>query len=180
MRAVLFALVVVGTGCTSKLGDDSTPGDDTGSNPGSDPGSDPGSGSDNPANETAKQFCVSETNRYRQMDGHGPDLTESSQLEAYADAGAMHDFSTSPHDHFISTNGGGFAFAENECPQQGNWNLSFGNGDVKMTVGACVQAFYEEGPGGGHYENMMGNYGTLGCGIYIEGQKLTIVQDYGQ
>ena len=54
-----------------------------------------------------------------------------------------------------------------------------------MTVVACVAAFYSEGPGSdyathGHYINMMGDYGSLGCGIYQEGDKLTIVQDYGQ
>ena len=36
-----------------------------------------------------------------------------------------------------------------------------------------------EGPGGGHYENMMGNYASLGCGVYIQGDGITIVQDFG-
>ena len=127
----------------------------------------------------AHQLCISETNKDRATKGK-PAVVESAQLETYADAGAMHDFATSPHDHFSMTSGGGIAFAENECPQQGNWNLSFGNGDLGMTVAACVKAFFDEGPGGGHYENMMGNYGTLGCGIYVQGQQLTIVQDYGR
>lgn len=129
--------------------------------------------------DVAHQTCVSETNKYRAGAGKAA-VQEDAALEAYADAGAMHDFSTSPHDHFSSTSGGGIAFAENECPQQGNWNLSFGNGDLTMTVVACIKAFFDEGPGGGHYDNMMGNYGTLGCGIYLQGQQLTIVQDYGQ
>jgi len=40
---------------------------------------------------------------------------------------------------------------------------------MKQLVAACIAAFYSEGPGGGHYDNMMGNYGTLGCGIYQSG-----------
>lgn len=132
---------------------------------------------DAPANATPIQFCVSETNRYRAMNGK-PALAESPQLEAYAGMGAMIDFSTSPHHHFSSTNGGGISFAENECPVQGNWMLPPG-GDMKMLVGMCIAAFYSEGPGGGHYTNMMGPYGSLGCGIYQMGTGVTIVQDYG-
>ena len=57
-------------------------------------------------------------------------------------------------------------------------------GDMTMLVDMCIQAFYAEGPGSdysthGHYINMMGPYGTLGCGIYQQGTGVTIVQDYG-
>jgi len=138
----------------------------------------PGGGTDaqgSAGSLTAKQFCVSETNRYRAMNSK-PALQESAQLEAYADTGAMHDFTTSPHDHFSTTSGGGIAFAENECPQQGNWTVG---ADMVSTVKDCMKAFYDEGPGGGHYDNMMGNYASLGCGIYYSGGKITIVQDYG-
>ena len=133
-------------------------------------------------NPSAQQFCVSETNRYRAMVGK-PAVAESSSLEAYADTGAMVDFSSAPHDHFTMTDGGGIAMAENECPVQGNWMLQPG-GDMTALVGMCVQAFYNEGPGSdysthGHYINMMGPYTTLGCGIYQQGTGVTIVQDYG-
>lgn len=146
------------------------------------PGSGSGSGSGGGGNLTAKQFCVSETNRYRAMNGKAA-LQESAQLEAYADTGAMVDFGSSPHNHFSTTSGGGIAFAENECPQQGNWQYTEGQ-DLNMVVGSCIAAFYAEGPGSdynthGHYINMMGAYATLGCGIYYAGGKITIVQDYG-
>ena len=132
----------------------------------------------------AKAFCVSETNRYRAMNSK-PALTERAQLETYADTGAMVDYtSNSPHSHFSSTQGGGIAFAENECPGHSGWHLPPG-GDMSMLVGQCVAAFFSEGPGSdynthGHYINMMGNYGTLGCGIYQSGNDVTIIQDYGQ
>ena len=138
---------------------------------------------DAPANATPKQFCVTETNRYRAINGK-PALVESATLETYADTGAMVDFSSMPHHHFSTTPvGGGIAFAENECPVQGNWMLPAG-GDMTALVGSCVAAFYAEGPGTdyathGHYINMMGPYASLGCGIYQMGTGVTIVQDYG-
>jgi hypothetical protein len=172
MRALAFVCLVVACGG----GDSST----TDANNNGSNGSNGGSGSG--GNLTAKQFCVSETNRYRAMNSKAA-LTESSQLEAYADTGAMVDFSSSPHNHFSTTGGGGIAFAENECPQQGNWQYTEGQ-DLNMVVGNCIAAFYSEGPGSdyathGHYINMMGNYATLGCGMYYSGGKITIVQDYG-
>jgi hypothetical protein len=135
-----------------------------------------GGGGGDSGTEAAHQACVDYTNMYRIGNGR-PAVTRSDELELYADEGAEHDFSTQAHDHFSSTSGGGIAFAENECP---HWDLSFGGGDLTMLVEACIDAFVGEGPGGGHYENVMGNYGTLGCGIYAEGTDVTILQDYGQ
>ena len=118
--------------------------------------------------DTAHAFCVDETNRYRAMHGR----------PAVARSAAAEDFASSPHAHFIRTNGGGIAFAENECP---HWGLQAqGGGDLHALVAACIAAFYAEGPGGGHYDNMMGNYGTLGCGIFESGDSVTIVQDFGR
>jgi hypothetical protein len=155
-------------------GDDGGGGSGGGDGGGSGGGDGGGSGG---GSTPAHAFCVSETNRYRTQNGK-PEVAYSAELEAYANEGAMVDFSSSPHSHFSSTGGGGIAFAENECPQQGNWQVP-GDGDISAVVGDCVAAFYSEGPGGGHYENMMGPYATLGCGIYISGSKITIVQDYG-
>jgi len=130
-----------------------------------------------PGDTSAHAFCVDETNRYRTMHGKAK-VVRSAQLEAYADQGAMIDFNGSPHQHFSSTQGGGIAFAENECPR---WGLQQqGGGDMNMLVAACIEAFMSEGPGGGHYENMLGNYGTLGCGIYESGGSVTIIQDLGR
>src|SRR6476646_8728696 len=89
---------------------------------------------------TAAQACVQKTNFYRTTvpaPGTGsprPALAESSALDTYATTGAMYDFSNSPHAHFMATNGGGIAFAENECPQQLGWTLM---GNVNTTVQDC-------------------------------------------
>jgi hypothetical protein len=154
MRALIAIVLVAGCG-----------GDDGG-------GRDGGGGGD-----AAHQACITETNRYRAQVGRAP-VAHSQALEDYADEGAMVDFSSSPHNHFSTTQGGGIAFAENECPQQGNWRLPAG-GDMSALVGQCIAAFFSEGPGGGHYENMMGPYAKLGCGIYQQDTRVTIVQDFG-
>lgn len=134
-------------------------------------------GGGTPGDTSAHAFCVEETNRYRTMHGR-PAVTRSQQLEDYANTGAMVDFNGAPHDHFRQTSGGGIAFAENECPK---WSLQQqGGGDMNMLVAACIAAFMSEGPGGGHYENMLGNHATLGCGIYESGGRVTIIQDFGR
>jgi hypothetical protein len=177
MRACALLLVVLSAAWACG-GDDGIAGDDAGSGSGSQMGS--GSGSNQ---MSAKAFCVAETNRYRAMNGK-PALAEAANLEAYADTGAMVDYtSNSPHSHFSSTSGGGIAFAENECPGHSGWHLPPG-GDMNALVGDCVAAFYSEGPGSdysthGHYINMMGAYAKLGCGIYQSGTDVTIIQDYG-
>jgi len=138
-------------------------------------------GSASPGGTTAHSFCVDETNRYRAMNDKAA-VVHSAELETYANTGAMVDHTGSPHQHFSSTSGGGIAFAENECPR---WGLSQqGGGDMVELARACIAAFYSEGPGSGaghgHYNNMMGVYGTLGCGIYQSGDSVTLVQDFGR
>jgi len=53
-------------------------------------------------------------------------------------------------------------------------------GSVQQTIEACLAAFYGEGPGGGNYENLTGNYGSVGCGYHRSGQEITIIQDLGR
>ncbi|HEY1549096.1 MAG TPA: CAP domain-containing protein [Kofleriaceae bacterium] len=156
-------------------------GSGSGSGGGGSGGGGGGSGSNAPLVE-----CVTQTNAYRAMNGKTA-LTESSALETYAATGAMYDYENmTPHDHFMMTQGGGISFAENECPGFDGWNIANASGDMVQLMDMCLQAFYDEGPGSdysmhGHYINMMGDYGTLGCGIYEDTAtgNVTITQDYG-
>jgi hypothetical protein len=43
---------------------------------------------------------------------------------------------------------------------------------------AAIAAFWAEGPGGGHYENMRGRYSVVGCGVAIDGAAITMVQHF--
>ena len=124
---------------------------------------------------TERQFCIDETNRYRAMVGVPP-YARSSALDDYADQGAAQDGeSGDPHGHFISTNGGGLALAENEVPQ---WDG--GPSDLMQVVRDGLAAMWSEGPGGGHYENMRStDYTLLGCGLYVSATHgITVVQDF--
>jgi hypothetical protein len=97
------------------------------------------------------------------------------ELEKCALAGARSDHATrKPHDHFVRTAGCGISFAENEIPW---WPMSYG-GSVKGTIEAGLRDMYAEGPGGGHHDNMIGDYGSLGCGIHVEGDEITVVQNF--
>jgi hypothetical protein len=125
---------------------------------------------------SAATFCVSETNKYREMAGVEK-VERSSELQAFAQEGAEVDFGTAPHMHF-GTDGGGIALAENECPQQDGWTIAEGESE-KTVVAQCVRAFFEEGPGGAHYANLTGPYTRVGCGIYQQDGMITIVQDFG-
>jgi uncharacterized protein YkwD len=117
-------------------------------------------------------FCVQETNRYRAMVGKAA-LSESTSVEAFAAAAAQSDTRTGiPHGYFHS-NDPGFG-GENEAP---DWSLTqFGSEHNVMTQ--AIAAFWSEGPGGGHFENIVGPYSQLGCGIYQTGSDLTLVQDF--
>ena len=37
---------------------------------------------------------------------------------------------------------------------------------------------WAEGPGGGHYETMKGNFNEVGCGLFVENGVVTITQDF--
>ena len=125
-------------------------------------------------------FCVAETNRYRARHGMPP-LRRSAELEAYAATGARYDTAARiPHKHFDDTPGAHLAYAENECLSFQGWSLQFGGGSVRGTIVQCLRTFYDEGPGGGHHQNMMGEYGTVGCGVHVVGGGVTIVQDFGR
>jgi uncharacterized protein YkwD len=125
-------------------------------------------------------FCVAETNRYRARYGQPP-LRRSAELEAYAATGARYDTAARrPHKHFDDTRGGNLAFAENECLSFHGWSLQYAGGSVRRAIILCLRTFYDEGPGGGHRENMMGEYRTLGCAVHVAGGGVSIVQDYGR
>ena len=172
MRAIVLFVMAA---CSAEIG--SGPGDPGAIDAAAHGGADAprSSGPDAPQSSDPYQLCVDKTNQLRATVGK-PALTRSSALETYANAGAMYDYSHQPHDHFKMTNGGGISFAENECP---HWDLSFGGGDVAQLVSKCIDAFWAEGPGGGHYDNMTGPYAKLGCGLYNVGTDYTIIQDYG-
>jgi hypothetical protein len=133
------------------------------------PGSDTGPSSDD------LQHCVDVLNGYRAKVGKPP-LTRAADLEAYAAVGAKSDSETGePHGHFMSTDGGGIAFAENEIP---GWPFA-DYGSIAGVIDDGTKMMWDEGPGGGHYENIIGDYTQVGCGTYLTpGGDVWITQDF--
>jgi hypothetical protein len=115
-------------------------------------------------------FCVTETNRYRAVVGRAA-LTETASVETFATAAAQSDTQSGiPHGYYNS-HIPGFS-AENEAPE---WLIT---STIQNTIAAAIAAFWSEGPSGAHYQNMVGPYTQLGCGLFVLGQSVTIVQDY--
>jgi len=129
---------------------------------------------DTPSLDADLVFCVVETNRYRATAG-APPLLRSALLEAYAAEGALVDGTAHIlHSHFSSPGNSGITLAENELPW---WPLArFRNVQAVMREG--IAQMWAEGPGGGHYENIMGRYTQLGCGVFIHNGEITIVQNF--
>jgi hypothetical protein len=60
--------------------------------------------------------------------------------------------------------------AQNECP---------GHRSVESTLGGCLDMMWAEGPGGGHYDNMVGSATLTACGFYTTPEgKVWMVRDF--
>ena len=117
-------------------------------------------------------FCYSETNRYRALLNVGQVVTDPA-VEAYALRAAQSDHSTGQgHGYTSGPNGPAGVFAENEAVR---WPHT---ASVRDLIAAIMAGFYREGPGGGHYENLRGPYGRVGCGLVLENSSLTLVQHF--
>ncbi len=122
--------------------------------------------------ERELQYCVDRTNAYR-ASVKLPALVRSADLERYADAAAQHDGKAhQPHQYFKKTHGGGIAFAENAIPW---WSLS-DLGSVQTIVDKGLAMMWAEGKGGAHYRNLTGRYTAVGCGVFVNGDEVTVVQ----
>ena len=104
-----------------------------------------------------------------------PALVRSVELEAYAAAAAPHDTKArTAHHYFRKTSGGGVAFAENQIPA---WPLPrFGS--VREIIRSGLAMMWAEGRGGGHYDNLAGRYTQVGCGVFVQTDRVTVVQAF--
>ena len=124
--------------------------------------------------DAERQSCVDVTNRFRQKVALTP-LTRSSVLEEYADAAAKNDGTSHlSHQYFKRLRGRRPSVGENELPW---WSLS-DNSTVAQLIQTGIEMMWQEGPGGGHYRNLAGPFKELGCGIYVHGDEVTVVQAF--
>lgn len=142
------------------------------SSAGSSNGGTGGTGSVDPY-ATARQTCVDRVNQLRATKGLGP-IARRASAESCADGQAKTDSETGKaHSAFnacLSQVPGWTGAAQNECP---------GWGSVADTLAGCIDAMWAEGPGGGHYDNMVSDSDYIACGFYTTPQgKVWMVQDF--
>ena len=144
-------------------------------------GCDPGQGMDpvaaagssstaSPSEDELEQACVDHLNALRATK-QLPALTRWKANEACADAQAQNDSVTrKAHGAFFSCPN----LAQNECP---SWPSTSG---ARGIVPGCLDLMWAEGPGGGHYENMIRHgYTLVACGFYTAPDgRVWSVQDF--
>jgi hypothetical protein len=166
-----------GSGGTSSVGGSSGASGSSGAagsagSGGSATGGSGGSGSVDPY-ASARQTCVDRVNQLRATKGLGP-IARLSSAEACADGQAKKDSQTgtahSAFDDCVDEVQGWTGVAQNECP---------GWGSVADTLSGCIDDMWAEGPGGGHYDNMVGGSDFMACGFYTTAAgKVWMVQDF--
>jgi hypothetical protein len=174
--AVAFLLGTL-QACDSSRGyDDDDDGNCTDFNPDCDEatGSGAGSGSGNGGTATSggdgtvQQQCVDIINNYRASVGRPP-LARWVSAESCSDAEALSDgMSNTPHGAFGACD----EFAQNECP---GWP-----GPESELIVGCLDLMWDEGPGGGHYDNMENpQYTEVACGFATMGDgSIWAVQNF--
>jgi hypothetical protein len=122
---------------------------------------------------SARQTCVDRVNTLRATKGLGP-IPRLASAEKCADGQAKKDSeSGTAHGAFndcVNQVQGWTSVAQNECP---------GYGSVASTLSTCIDQMWAEGPGGGHYDNMVGGSDFIACGFYTTpGGKVWMIQDF--
>jgi hypothetical protein len=121
----------------------------------------------------ARIRCVDRTNALRATKGLAP-IPRLASAESCVDGQAKSDSeSGKPHGAFdacLDQVEKWKGVAQNECP---------GYRSVESALGGCLDAMWAEGPGGGHYDNMVGNSTHTACGFYTTPEgKVWMVQDF--
>ena len=122
------------------------------------------SATDTATYQAEKKLCLDTINTLRAKVGK-PKVAWSKSLEAFADQGTRYDSERNQaHAHF-----GAFSKqadpsdAENAVP---GWPIKQYK-NVAAVVAQGAKMMWDEGPGGGHYDNIIGDHTAVGCGIYM-------------
>ncbi len=120
-------------------------------------------------------LCIDQTNVYRGVAGKSA-LVRSAALEEYATAAARTDgIAHVAHQYAHATNlGNGVSRAENAILW---WSIRY-YGSVAQIVRLGLADMWKQGEGGTHYRNLVGNYKETGCGIFVNGDEVTVVQAF--
>jgi len=124
-----------------------------------------------PSSSSDLQYCADITNRYRASVGLRP-LVRSASLEDFAaQAASIDGVAHVAHTHFAATNGDNISSAETEIL----WWRGF---SVESVIQRGLAQMWDVGPGGEHYDIMVGAFSQIGCGIAVNGSEVTVTQDF--
>lgn len=123
-------------------------------------------------------------NGYRAQKGL-PALLYDSHISAFATRGSEQlSRDHTPHAHFAANAQGARGFGSRSAENQGDPNGvpsmapdAFTNG--KRQIDIMLKMMMDEGPGGGHYENIVNpRYRRIGIGLVYAGGKLYLTNDF--
>lgn len=125
------------------------------------------------------RYNLTRLNAYRARSG-APALKLDAKLNAFARQGSVElKENHQPHGHFqrakVFDEGFEGGAAENQGDSRG-WPIE---GGINATIDAILQAMIDEGPGGGHHDNMLNpKYKRVGVGLIVDGDKLYFTNDF--
>ena len=130
------------------------------------------------------RYNLEQLNAYRQRNGRAP-LLYDARISEFAAAGSRQLSSDhSAHAHFAKHVEGSRAFGSRSAENQGDPRgvPPMGADAVasgKKQIEVMLKLMFDEGPGGGHYENMMNpKYRRVGIGLYLPGGTLYMTNDF--
>jgi uncharacterized protein YkwD len=135
-------------------------------------GGDPSGGGTPVAGTAAQDYNLQRLNYYRGLVGAAP-LIMDAQLNAFATQGSQELLSNHiPHDHFRNASDAGTLFTTDgfsgyAAENQGDPN-GWPPGTIEAQIDQILAAMWAEGPGGGHYENMIrASLRRVGIGLVL-------------
>ena len=130
------------------------------------------------AGSAAVQHNLDALNAYRKEAG-SPALVLSDPLNDFATVGSQQlADGGQPHAHFGSTNVFDHGFCsgagENQAP---GWGID--HSDTNATIDGILKAMMDEGPGGGHHDNILNpKFALVGIGLVVRDDGLWFTNDF--
>jgi uncharacterized protein YkwD len=152
-----------------------------GNNTSSTTGGTTGGGTTGTTNDPFVKHNLDALNAYRAAN-NAPPLALSDALNQFAVTGSMQLAAGGmPHGHFQQAISDGTIWQSGFCSGAGenqapNWPI---NNDENATIDSVLQMMMNEGPGGGHHDNIVNpKFALVGIGLVVQGGGLYLTNDF--
>jgi uncharacterized protein YkwD len=135
-----------------------------------------GSGGGTTASDAHAQHNVDVLNMYRAQAGVAPLAYDATLSMFSTTASSMLEATGQAHGYFVSQGQSGALWSQGFCGtaaenQAPGWPIS-SYGDEDATIDAILKAMMDEGPGGGHHDNILAASSTrVGIGLIVDDQQ---------